>query len=45
MTKPMNNEPGKLQQAKKLLEARGLKPQDYSHLTYKEILKLAGVKL
>jgi len=45
MTKATNNDQDKLQQAKKLLEARGLKPQDYSHLSYKEILKLAGVKL
>lgn len=33
-----------LQQAKEILTARGLRPLDYKHLTYSEILKLAGLK-
>jgi hypothetical protein len=43
MTTPTSNQ-GKLQQAKAILKARGMKPQDYNHLGYREILKLAGVK-
>lgn len=35
---------GKLKQAKDLLKAAGLKPQDYSHLSYEKILRLAGLK-
>lgn len=33
-----------LQQAKAILAARGLKPIDYKHLAYDQILKLAGLK-
>jgi len=33
-----------LQQAKEILAARGLKPIDYKHMTYDQIIKLAGLK-
>jgi hypothetical protein len=34
----------KLQEAKKILAEAGLRPNDYKHLSYEQILKLAGIK-
>ena len=40
----MKQSQSKLKQAKEILKATGLTPIDYKHLTYEQILKLAGVK-
>jgi len=36
---------GKLQEAIKILKAAGMRPINYKHLTYEEVVKLAGLKL
>jgi hypothetical protein len=40
----METQKGPLQRAKEILTARGLTPSDYKHLSYDQILKLAGLK-
>lgn len=40
----MADNPIKLAEAKRILEARGLKPIDYKHLPYEKLLQLAGLK-
>lgn len=39
----MVQDKGTLEKAKEILAASGLKPIDYKHLPYNEILKLAGI--
>lgn len=35
---------GRLEEAKRLLQLRGLRPIDYKHLDYEGILRLAGMR-